>query len=696
MIPALSSSPHSESKEEKEAIAVDDGFKVLQFHDILPDILPPATPTSPTAMNDDKINPILQSVLGKLESLEMNIMNRIPLIRSLDGGSTPSMEERAAVPSSTPSDSLVAVVETESIETSNYRKLQSQIDELKAALSMTGMRYPVDSGNINSRAQERLISFEGVQSLNGFAVEMSGSSNSNYEQTRGDNDNYEEDYEEVKNRTNEGNGKWTSFFESQELNSTSEVAKSIPMREKERNGYSNTVRGTSSELLHPQLSRSRTFPASTIEPVLVPRHRNRNRTEAFKRSDGTWTSSNKEGLQMQTTNYSERHDMPLHHRQHSDEGSIASLKNHDTMVANGGGVQIVEHVAYTIDHQPLHVTEKIYPKRRSYSPRATISKSSSFDSTTSATEQLSKALGSFLEVINKCNETSSNAMDVVNAVDNSLLGLKSPIVPSIRHISLSSPKVQSENHSVILPMYETPASGTSVITDSARNELQYTGGSHETEEKADFASESEVLPQQLNTPLNEWPSSPRYTNQQHENYHSDRWQSKGNKEYIETPRQSQLRRSISFQSSLSGTVTSSATSSVYSNHGENHFKSHQHHKRNQLPHYATATKSSLAGVTTAQIAQVMNSSSGRGRRRKSPTKQRTSPSRRRQSPGRVPSAFGYSSGSETGQRYFLNSEEWSVRESLSTRKSPLAYSFPSDSKPRLCFEPPPSLSLNRR
>eukprot|EP01036_Dinobryon_divergens_P024042 gene24042-32456_t len=378
--------------------------------------------------------------------------------------------------------------------------------------------------------------------------------------------------------------------------------------------------------------------------------------------------------------FNEVHVMNRHHRQASDDVSVnsssaePSADSQDARESNK--LQIVEHLAYTVDKQPIHVRERIYydQSKNALESSGSAKKGRSREDrkkekTNRANEQLSKALGSFLEVISRCNQTSATVMDAMNATESAnVFGMKSPVVPSVHYIPIgaSSPPSPPQSSSVVDfdPQYnhhhhsysEVPPQGGMAIDGNSYNDHDYSNGNY-NEESPGIQYSQRVHHSMLdksnrsNSAHLPFEASERIQKQkQHAQRRGEQQQP-----------QQQLQRSQSFQSpSMSTSKRVKATGSNGRQRGGSNATA------TATPHYAMATKTS----TSAQASPRLVTASQR-----SVSSMNTNTN--------SDSYSNSNSNNNTPNRLRSKSPN---KESLSTRKSPFSYSFPSDSKPRLGFD----------
>lgn len=539
---------------------------------------------------EEKLKPMLETMLGRLESIEQNLnktsqaANGLTAAAAAGAGAPPSNISTSTASSSSQELQKQEESRPHSEEVYKIMTLQAQIDELKAAMMSMAQGSSGPESAVNSFSSSKSFS----------------NSNSNFNSKSHSSSSNDVELSKPASPLSKPSGKWNSFFEDM---------------------------------------------ASKAE-------------------------SEKKSIE-----FNEVHVMNRHHRQASDDTSVhsstaeaaaAAVAEPQDLRNTTNKLQIVEHLAYTMDKQPIHVREKIYHDPNGISLEASASggrkgrsrEERKRDKTNRANEQLSKALGSFLEVISRCNQTSATVMDAMNATDSAnVLALKSPVVPSVHYIPIgaSSPPSPPQSSSAMdyNPQYghhqsytEVPPQGSMPLDANTYGDHDYNDWNNE-----DWPQQMQYS-QRLDSSRSNTAHMPVET--------SERIQKQ--KQHVQRRmQQQQLQRSQSFQSttlSSSKQVAKAASSNI--NNGR------QRGNANTTPHYAMATKTSI----TAQSSPRLTTGS-----------QRTVSSMNTNT-----NSDGYSnsnSNSNTPNRLRPKSPN---KESLSTRKSPFSYSFPSDSKPRLGFD----------
>lgn len=541
---------------------------------------------------EDKLKPMLQTMLGRLESIEQNLNKTNQANDHLAAALLPSISMPMASNSS--QELLKQVDRPNSEEVYKIMTLQSQIDELKAAM----MSMTQGSG---SSATENAVG--------SYSSSSSSSSNTYHSSSKN-----EVELSKPASPLSKPSGKWNAFFEDMQ-----------------------------------------------------------SKVESEKKS----------------IEFNEVHVMNRHHRQASDDVSVnsssaePSADSQDARESNK--LQIVEHLAYTVDKQPIHVRERIYydQSKNALESSGSAKKGRSREDrkkekTNRANEQLSKALGSFLEVISRCNQTSATVMDAMNATESAnVFGMKSPVVPSVHYIPIgaSSPPSPPQSSSVVDfdPQYnhhhhsysEVPPQGGMAIDGNSYNDHDYSNGNY-NEESPGIQYSQRVRHSMLdksnrsNSAHLPFEASERIQKQKQ---HAQR------RGEPQQPQQ-QLQRSQSFQSpSMSTSKRVKATGSNGRQRGGSNATA------TATPHYAMATKTS----TSAQASPRLVTASQR-----SVSSMNTNTN--------SDSYSNSNSNNNTPNRLRSKSPN---KESLSTRKSPFSYSFPSDSKPRLGFDLASNSRYNR-
>ena len=538
---------------------------------------------------EEKLKPMLQVMLGRLENIEQNLNKTSS---GADGRTAPTLSL------ATPSNKTDSNIN----EINRISTLQAQIDELKSAMKSMS-QGSITNGNPESDSTKPASPLGTLSSV----VQQSDSR----VVTEGT----------AELRSQDLNGKWSVDFEDTNTRSNGE------------------------------LSVHRSAPFTPLA---------RSQKHELRRS--------------QSIEFSELHSMGHHHRQHSDDFSEHTARSADyseSPEADPHGLQIVEHLAYTIDKQPLHVREKIFHRSSGASTDPFSRKSASHlqgtrgTSRNKASEQLSKALGSFLEVISRCNQTSTAAMDAVSSVDSVVMGMKTPIQPAVDFVPLSSSSSSSSSYNVrgselvaldYDPNYAGEMTQHSLIAIETNNNFENYDG-----ESSDYPpqySPRNIKGRLINDNGKKFrSSSAKLSHEPNENYIQRQQISNQRKE----PTSQSLRRSMSFQQPP---MTNAARARMNYNNRQK--------SASGLPHYATATKTSIAALSSPRHASVIDISTQ--------LRSSTTPTRSRAAKSPVPSSSA-GGGSASGRARQEN--EWSGKESLSTRKNPLAFSFPSDSKPKL-------------
>ena len=543
---------------------------------------------------EDKLKPMLQTMLGRLESIEQNL-NKTSQANNHHAAATPTHtptpppNSSMYVASSSSQELLKQDAHPHSEEVYKIMTLQSQIDELKAAM--------MSMAQGSSAAADNAV---GSFSASSKAVHTYHSSSSSSSSSKN-----EVELSKPASPLSKPSGKWNAFFE--DMQSKAECEKK-----------------------------------SSIE-------------------------------------FNEVHVMNRHHRQASDDVSVHSSSaelaaDSQQDSRDNNKLQIVEHLAYTVDKQPIHVREKIYHDQNRNASEAAgggrkgrSREDRKKDKTNRANEQLSKALGSFLDVISRCNQTSATVMDAMNATDSATgFGGKSPVVPSVHYIPIgaSSPPSppQSSSAGDFDPQYrhhshsysEVPPQGGMPIDANSYDDYDYNNGNNNNNNN----SNEEALPQvQYSQRIHHGmlDRSNRSSSAHLPFEASERIQKqKQHAQRRGDHQQQQLQRSQSFRSPpLSSSKRVNATNSNGRQRGGN---------ANTTPHYAMATKTSVSAQSSPRPA---------------------SASQRSVSSMNTNTNSDSNSNSNTPNRLRSKSPN---KESLSTRKSPFSYSFPSDSKPRLGFE----------
>jgi len=578
---------------------------------------------------EEKLKPMLQTMLGRLESIEQNLQrngttNMTGLNVSNNGNNSifnksnsDSMYHQYHEINDLSNTSVLSTSdEKESQQLSGITALQAQIDELKAAMASmalsTNIYTPItDDRTVNHLTPSVEVSTgkhrrEEVKAIPDSSVSISLNWNDAV-QSSGNSQTHSDDF--IKERRKKG-GKWSMFFQDMNLNPPSIHSSS--------------------------LKTSRSLDSHDISPSYL-------NASPVTRSDRLKTDS---------IEFNEQHFMHQS-KQLSDDISVEPRQNIDKSTSRMNGMQIIEHVAYTIDKQPLHVTEKLFPPQSNQNGSRSTSGSRRGNH---ASEQLSKALGSFLDVISRCNETSTAAIDAVNSVDDAVLGLKSPVVPATRHIPITTSSSKSNDRMQLvvidqdsLPMY----SNKSNVDSTSKNRMNIDPSNYNSQSRDQYLITNQQ-PHRNTSSFNDTSNlKPSQANQIYvpeDNYHHQ-------------SNQYTLQQSVSLQSP---------------NFAQNQNGSRQ--RKQQIPHYATSIKSksiSSPRIQHTMEAQYQQQYPQQPRRSSSPNRSRNSGFKSPMSTSLDPSGTGR----------LRNQSEWAHnKEALSTRKSAFAYSFPSDSKPRLSFE----------
>jgi len=579
---------------------------------------------------EEKLKPMLQTMLGRLESIEQNLQRKDATVSNNSNNLNKTHGDFAYNQYHENYDfANTSVLSTndgkESQELAGITALQAQIDELKAAMESMTLSSKMQSISTDKAAVDEMSQSlspstgkhhrglktipENIQTLKSMSVDTAVQSSGNMMSSNGT-QSYSDDF--VKERRKKG-GKWSLFFENMNLDTPSMNSQSM----KTSRSFDIHETSTSDQNVAPQ-SRSERLKTHSIE-------------------------------------FNELHFMHQN-KQIADDISIEVPQVSEKPNSRMNGMQIVEHVAYTIDKQPLHVTEKLFPPQSNQN-----GSNSNTRKNNRASEQLSKALGSFLDVISRCNETSTAAIEAVNSVDDAVLGLRSPVVPAMRHIPISSSSSKSNEHlqMVLVDQDSVPIYSKSNAETATSSRISIdTSNNYNPQLREQYNGTSMHLPNQ----------------QSHRTTTSFNQSSLNNQVYL--PEDNNYHHQTKQHSSHHSMISLQSPNFIQNPNGSRQ-------RKPQTPHYATSTKSK--SISSPRIQHTMDPQHYQQPRQQQ--RSSSSPNRSRSSGFKSPSLTSMESNGRS-----RNQSDWASKEALSTRKSPFAYSFPSDTKPRLSFEATASTS----